>query len=83
MQQKNKDHSAEIQRDALYAQDEAAFLLNVKPRTMEYWRQIGKGPKYVRLGTKKGINYFGKHLLEYATERVFGSTSEEEAQRVA
>ncbi len=76
------DKDRKIQPDALYGEDETAALLDVKPRTLEYWRQTGKGPKYVRLGSRKYVKYFGAHLLDHIANNSFENTSEE-AQRAA
>lgn len=38
--------------DVLLTGAEAARILGVRPRQLEYWRSIGKGPKFRRLGTK-------------------------------
>lgn len=42
------DKSCEQTR--LLNQQEAADILAVKPRTLEYWRINGGGPDYVKLG---------------------------------
>ena len=82
MQTLTNQKDREIQPDTIYSEDEAAVLLVVKSRTLEYWRQTGKGPKYVRLGPKKHVKYLGKYLLDHIKLNSFASTSEE-ASRAA
>jgi excisionase family DNA binding protein len=38
---------------SLLTQDEAAEYLRVSPRTLERWRLLGIGPRYVKLGGRK------------------------------
>lgn len=36
--------------DRLLNQNEVAEILSVSPKTLEYWRWKGGGPRYVKLG---------------------------------
>ncbi len=42
----------ENQSDGLINEQEAARKMGVKPITLQLWRLAGKGPRYVRLGTR-------------------------------
>jgi len=48
-------------------ENEAAVYLRVSARTLEYWRQNGKGPPYSRLGTTRRccIRYVRERLLHW------------------
>ena len=43
---------SEIDQNALVTPATAAARLHVRPRTLEFWRSRGRGPKFVRLGEK-------------------------------
>lgn len=43
--------------DSLKTTTELAEQLRMNPKTLHAWRTQGKGPKFVRLGGKKGIRY--------------------------
>ena len=47
----------------LLNQDEAAAMLAMKPRTLEYWRSINYGLPYVKLG--KLVRYRESDLVEF------------------
>lgn len=53
-------------RDTLLDTAAAAERLGVSPRTLEKWRQEGKGPAYVRLGSKK-VSYRDAALDTFVT----------------
>jgi excisionase family DNA binding protein len=36
----------------LLTEDEAADYLRVRPRTLQRWRQLGRGPKFTRAGRR-------------------------------
>jgi hypothetical protein len=42
----------EIECNALITPADAAARLRVRPRTLEFWRARGHGPRFVRLGEK-------------------------------
>lgn len=56
---------------------EAAAMLGVTPATLRYWRCVGRGPKFVKLGAAKqaGVAYLESDVLEWRNARTFGSTS--------
>ena len=47
---------------------EAAQYLGVKPGTLEVWRSLGKGPRYVKLGAR--VVYEIADLDAFAASRV-------------
>ena len=53
--------------DPLLGVREAAELLSVDVRTMEYWRMRGAGPAYYRVGVKT-IRYARKDLEAFIAE---------------
>jgi len=54
------------------AEDEAADFIGRSPRTLQEWRQKGRGPKYYR--TVTGIRYTRHDLREDAEAGVAYST---------
>lgn len=36
----------------LLTEDEAAEYLRVRPRTLQRWRQLGRGPRFTRAGRR-------------------------------
>ena len=53
---------------------QAAFLLNISPRTLERWRLTGEGPSYRKFG--KRVTYSESSLLEWAEQQTHTSTSD-------
>jgi len=49
---------------------EAAAYLGLSPRSLEYWRYRGKGPRYSRLG--RAVVYAVADLDEFARENAVG-----------
>ena len=49
---------------------EAAAYLGLSPRSLEYWRFKGKGPRYSRLG--RAVVYAVADLDEFARENAVG-----------
>ena len=47
---------------------DAAAYLGVKPGTLEVWRSIGRGPRYMKLGTR--VLYEIADLDTYAAAKV-------------
>lgn len=47
---------------------EAAACLNVSPKTLAYWRSIGDGPTFSRLGVRS-IRYRREDLIDYVATR--------------
>lgn len=46
---------------------EAAQYLGVRPGTLEVWRSLGKGPRYIKLGTR--VVYESSDLDTFAASR--------------
>ena len=59
---------------------EAAHFLHVQPATLEQWRWNGRGPNYVKIG--RACRYRLADLEAFLEERVFSSTTQEQAARV-
>lgn len=57
---------------------EAAAMIGVTPATLRYWRCVGRGPKFVKLGAAKqaGVAYLESDILEWRNARTFASTSD-------
>lgn len=55
----------------------AAALIGITPATLKYWRHIGKGPRFCKLGDAKqaGIVYYEADVLAWIAERKFANTS--------
>jgi excisionase family DNA binding protein len=54
----------------LLTEDEAAAYLRVRPRTLQRWRQLSRGPRYTRAGRR--ILYRMADLQEYLREQERG-----------
>lgn len=60
---------------------EAARRLGIRPHTLRVWRLLGKGPAYVRYGSKSGRCYYtASDIAEYRAARTFSSTAAETAR---
>jgi predicted DNA-binding transcriptional regulator AlpA len=57
--------------------DAAAAILGIKGSTLKFWRHMGKGPRFVKLGDAKqaGVAYIEADVLEWRDARKFNSTS--------
>ncbi len=53
----------------------AGEYLGISPLTLANWRVLGKGPRFIRLSSRK-IAYRLYDLEAWLTERVFSSTTE-------
>jgi excisionase family DNA binding protein len=51
----------------LLTEDEAADYLRVRPRTLQRWRQLGRGPTFTRAGRR--ILYRMADLEQYLREQ--------------
>jgi hypothetical protein len=51
--------------DEFLTTPEASRLLKRSVKTLEYWRVVGKGPKYYRQG--RIVRYLHSDLIEWAT----------------
>lgn len=56
---------------------EAAALIGITPGTLKWWRHLGKGPRFVKLGEAKqaGVAYVEADVLEWRDQRTFAGTS--------
>jgi predicted DNA-binding transcriptional regulator AlpA len=56
---------------------ETAALIGITPGTLKWWRHLGKGPRFVKLGNAKqaGVAYVEADVLEWRDQRMFASTS--------
>jgi phage terminase Nu1 subunit (DNA packaging protein) len=63
--------------DSLLTQQDLAEVLGVSIRTIETWRRDGSGPSYFRLNGRL-VRYRLGTVLEWASERSFSSTAEEQ-----
>jgi len=52
-----------IEPERLYSEVDAARLLTISPRTMQKWRQLGRGPSYAKFG--RVLRYPGDALLDF------------------
>lgn len=53
---------------------EAADFLDLKQNTLEVWRTLGKGPKFLKIG--RAVRYRVQDLEEYIDKNIWSSTSE-------
>ena len=59
---------------------QAADLLGIKEQTLRTWRSDGRGPKYIRLGHRRGrVLYRVADVEAWLAEHTFSSTAEEAA----
>ena len=52
----------------LYLAGDPALLVLGRPSTLAHWRCEGRGPAYVKLGSR--VAYFGLHLNEWVKDQV-------------
>ena len=64
-------------------EDEAARYLNVSSRTLQKWRQIGGGPKFIKLGGGRLVRYRRSALDEFLASGERNNTSVAKARGVA
>lgn len=60
---------------ALLDTNNAAPLVGVKPKTLENWRTLGLGPKFIKSGAR--VNYDPADIEEWKAGRRVASTSEQ------
>jgi predicted DNA-binding transcriptional regulator AlpA len=63
-------------------QEETAQRLNLTQRTLERWRRIGEGPRFVRLGPRR-IAYREVDLDAWAEARTYISAADEISRSAA
>jgi len=59
---------------ALLDQNDVAAILKVSPKTLEYWRCKGMGPRYAKIG--KFARYFESDVLDFAKNLVKGGNDQ-------
>jgi len=65
-------------------EDELSAHWGVPPRTLQRWRQEGKGPRFMKLGGRAGsVRYPLTEVEKYETENLYRSTSEVTAKGAA
>ncbi len=55
--------------DSLLTTREAARFFGLKPATLERWRYIGDGPKFVKVG-EHAVRYFREDLESFLKYRI-------------
>jgi predicted DNA-binding transcriptional regulator AlpA len=60
--------------EKLFTQDELAARWSMASNTLRKWRWEGKGPKYVKLGSR--VLYRESDILAYEEANIKSSTSE-------
>lgn len=65
------------QKNTSYSVEEAAKILGVSARTLNNWRYLGKGPKYLKMGGKiryleRDVNSFIAASAVNPVERICG-----------
>lgn len=71
------DHLTQL--EPLLTREHVAKLFSVTPKTLDNWRCLGKGPKYLKFGAR--VLYRQEDVRNYVNGRVFASTSEYSAKR--
>lgn len=61
--------------DCLMTEAQLAEFLNSKRDTLRYWRLIGQGPKFLKLGPKQ-VRYRMSDVNEWLDRHVYQSTAE-------
>ena len=61
--------------DRLITEQEAAEFLGVQVKTLQEWRTKGRGPRFVRLGTRM-VKYRRRELISFSDDRLVSSTAE-------
>ena len=57
--------------------EQAAAVIGCTPKTLNYWRHKGKGPKFVKFGTHRnaGVRYDLADIEAWKEANTFASTS--------
>jgi predicted DNA-binding transcriptional regulator AlpA len=63
--------ATEQRTDHLVTETEAAVLMGLAPRTLQSWRQHGRGPRYIRVSAR-AVRYRRSDLLAWITDREDG-----------
>ena len=56
-----------LDAEFVYNQNEAATFLRINPRTLEWWRVTGHGPRFLRMGRRDV--YRGKALKAFLDDQ--------------
>ena len=57
----------------MLSQDQLADRWQISPRTLEQWRWLGKGPKFLKIGAR--VLYRGVDIAAYEQAQVCQNTS--------
>lgn len=57
----------------MLSQDQLADRWQISPRTLEQWRWLGKGPKFLKIGAR--VLYRDADVLSYEQAQVCQNTS--------
>lgn len=65
------------QPDELIDSHAAAALIGIKKGTLETWRSLGKGPRFIKYGNtqRAGVRYQRSEVLAWIAQQTFRSTS--------
>lgn len=64
----NNDANAQGKAVRLFHQTDLSRRWNISPRTLERWRWLGSGPRYLKLGGR--IRYRIEDILAYEAEHM-------------
>jgi len=54
--------------EALLTPRELSKLVGLKPRSLEEWRRLGKGPAFVRLSGQRHVRYLAPKVKKWLGE---------------
>lgn len=57
-----------------FTAEEASEMLAVSPKTLEAWRRLGRGPRFVKLG--RAVRYSLQDLEEFSRRRTVSNSAE-------
>ena len=69
------DENSELALEALLTDIQVAELLGVQRKTLQQWRYLGKGPKFISI-SRRCVRYRLRDVIEWLNERVVQSTTE-------
>ena len=66
-----------VDLDDLLSNEQTAAILGVRPNTLEFWRCKGKGPVFIKLGTRPSspVRYQRSRVIAWLEANTFASTS--------
>lgn len=64
---------------------EAAARIGCTPKTLNFWRSKGKGPRFVKFGSHRnaGVRYDPAEIDAWKAQQTYGSTTEYSAAALA